>query len=350
MAIETWAFHIFTSGVAPKPEDLSADLYQETYDRYLDLCPRLEQWGLDGAFFAEHHFSPLFIAPSPQLVVAAVAARTKTLRLGILGSVLALHDGRRFSEECGMLEYITHGRFEPGIGPGAGVEESVAAGISAEQIRPRYQSAAAILQKAVNGAYVTHHDQFSNLENVAFIPRMKQKPARPVWTTVMSEASARWAAERGWKICTSWLPQPFAKQVAGAYRETAKASGNPATAGMLGLRRRVFVAPTDAEAEDIVASTVDVTQLGLSSEGSKFEAADPAIAAMFSHPDDIIVGSPGTVADRIIGQCQDGGFGMFAAWGDYRAFTRDQLFRSYELLGTQVAPVLRSASVGRAGG
>ena len=114
---------------------------------------------------------------------------------------------------------------------------------------------------------------------------------------------------------------------------------------MLALRRRVFVAPSDAEALETAEAAADLTQLGLSAQG---EAADPNVAAMLSHPDDFIVGSPETVAEQIVEQCREGGFGTFAAWSDYAAFTRSDLFRSYELLGTQVAPAVRSAALEQA--
>lgn len=244
-----------------------------------------------------------------------------------------------------MLEYITRGRFEPGIGPGAGDAESVLAGVPADQIRPRYHSAAQLLQKARIAPDVTHQDQFYNLDNVPLIPRMKQDSPRPVWVTVMSASSARWAAERGWRICTAWLPQPVAVELADAYRQTAEAVGHDASPNMLGLRRRVFIAPTDSEAQEIAAEAIDLVTLGLNSQGSKFETADPQVAAMMSHPDDFIVGSPETVAERVIEQCREGGYGTFATWMDYAAFSWDDIYRSYELFGTRVAPILRSTSL-----
>lgn len=345
MTIDVWAFNIFTSGAAPEPEDLTMDTCRETYGWYLDLAPKLEQWGLDGVFYAEHHFNPIFIAPSPQLVVASVATRTSKLRLGIMGSVLPLHDGRRFLEECAMLDMLSGGRFEIGIGPGAGDDEAVQSGLPAEQIRPRYYSAADLLEKGTAGPYVTHRDDFYDLVDVPIVPRLHGNPGRRVWTTIMSAGSAEWAARRGWRICTGWLPRPFAAQISEAYRAAARAAGTPSGPEMLALRRRVFVAPSDTEASELAAAAADLTQLGVQRQG---EAADPNVAAMLSHPDDYIVGAPDTVAEQIVEQCREGGFGTFAAWSDYAAFARDDIARSYELLGTRVAPVVRSAALEQA--
>lgn len=345
MAIDVWAFNIFTSGAAPAPEDLTVDACRETYGWYVELAAKLEQWGLDGVFYAEHHFNPIFIAPSPQLVVASVAARTSKLRLGIMGSVLPLHDGRRFLEECAMLDMLSGGRFEIGIGPGAGDDEAVQAGLPAEHIRPRYYSVADLLEKGLAGPYVTHRDDFHNLVDVPIVPRLQGNPARPVWTTIMSASSAEWAARRGWRICTGWLPRPFAAQISEAYRAAAREAGTPSGPEMLALRRRVFVAPSDTEARELAETAADLTQLGVLRQG---EAADPNVAAMLSHPDDYLIGAPATVAEQIVEQCREGGFGTFAAWCDYAAFTRDAVARSYELLGTRVAPAVRSAALEQA--
>lgn len=349
MAIDVWAFNIFTSGGAPEPEDLTLDTCRETYGWYVDLAAKLEEWGLDGVFFAEHHFNPIFIAPSPQLVVASVAARTSKLRLGIMSSVLPLHDGRRFLEECAMLDMLSNGRFEIGIGPGAGEDEAVQAGLPADQIRPRYYSAADLLEKGTAGPYVTHRDEFYDLVNVPIVPRLHGNPGRTVWTTIMSAGSAEWAAKRGWRACTGWLPRPYAAQIAEAYRAAAREAGTPSGPEMLALRRRVFVAPTDAQAHELTEAAADLTQLGvLRQDKRQGEAADPSVAAMLSHPDDFIIGGPDTVAEQIVEQCREGGFGTFAAWCDYAAFSRDDVARSYELMGTQVAPVVRSASLEQA--
>src|SRR3974390_1925656 len=139
--IETWAFYLFPAQNPWDGASIPPQSYQTQYDAYLDLWCKCEQWGFDGLAFAEHHFHPISLSPSPHLLVASVAARTDRLKFAIMGSVLALHgDGRRHVEEIGMLNYLTRGRFEPGIAPGAGTHEAVMAGIDASEVRPRYYS------------------------------------------------------------------------------------------------------------------------------------------------------------------------------------------------------------------
>ena len=341
--IETWGFHFVTHGrmhMAENPP--SPQVVQETFNRYMKLWVDCEDYGFDGLAFAEHHFAPISLSPSAHLLVAALAPQTRRMRLTVLGSVLPLHDARQWVEEVGMLDYLSNGRFEPGIAPGAGDREAVLAGLAPEQIRPRYYSGAELLAKATAGPTVTHHDEFYDLEQVPIVPRMREQTGRSTWVTVMSPDSAAWAGTRGYKLCTAFLPMPAAVALAQRYRDAADAAGHTVTPSMLGMRRRVFVADTDAEAQDKYQQATDFMGALV---GKAFETPDSRARAMLMQPDDFAIGSPATVADKLVQQCRAGGYGTIMAFTDFAGFAHADLVRSHELLGRQVAPVLRSAAV-----
>jgi alkanesulfonate monooxygenase SsuD/methylene tetrahydromethanopterin reductase-like flavin-dependent oxidoreductase (luciferase family) len=344
--IETWVFSFLSADNLSPEEPPSPAQSQEVFDRYLDLWATCDQLGIDGLAFAEHHFNPLCLTPSPHLVVAALASRTKNLRFTTLGSVLPLHDARRYVEEVGMLDYLTQGRFEPGIAPGAGDREAVAAGIASDEVRPRYYSGADLVGKAIDDPRVTHHDAFYNLEQVTLLPAMRPETGRATWVTVMSPNSAEWTGRRGYKLCTAFIPTPMAVDLATRYRTAADTAGHHVDPTMLGLRRRVFVAETDAQAQEKYESSVDkfVAVAG----AQALETADNEIRRRMMHPDDFAVGSPSTVADKLIEQCRAGGYGAVMCWTDFAQFKHDDLVRSHELLGRQVGPILRSAAVASA--
>ncbi|EWM09991.1 LLM class flavin-dependent oxidoreductase [Kutzneria sp. 744] len=341
--IETWVFSFLSADSLSPQEPSEPAQLQETFDRYLELWTRCDQLGLDGLAFAEHHFNPMCLTPSPHLMVAALASRTKNLRFTTLGSVLPLHDARRYVEEVGMLDYLTGGRFEPGIAPGAGDREAVAAGIASEEVRPRFYSGADVFAKAIENPVVTQHDAFYNLEQVPLVPAMRPETGRATWVTVMSANSAEWTGQRGYKLCTAFLPVAATVPLAEAYRAAADAAGHQVDPTMLGLRRRVFVAEADARAQEIHESSVDKFAAAVGIRG--LETADSEIRRRMMHPDDFAVGSPATVAEKLIEQCRAGGYGAIMAWTDFAQFTHDDLVRSHELLGREVAPVLRAAAV-----
>ena len=339
--IETWGFYLFNSESLSLEDLPSPEQLQAAYDRYVDLWTACDRLGFDGLAFAEHHFNPMNLSPSTHLLVAALAARTEKLRFTTLGSVLALHDARRYVEEVGMLDYLTQGRFEPVIAPGAGDREAVMAGIASEEVRPRYYSGAELLIKATESPYVTQHDAFTNLDQVPIVPPMRPGTGRATWATVTSPGSAEWTGQRGFKLCTAWLPTPVAADLAATYRAAAEASGHRVDPSMLGIRRRVFVAETDAEAQEKYEASVDKIAATL---GRAFETADPALRKRLTHPDDYVIGSPATVADRLVEQCRAGGYGVVMAFTDFAEFAHADLVRSHELIGHKVAPVLHSAA------
>jgi alkanesulfonate monooxygenase SsuD/methylene tetrahydromethanopterin reductase-like flavin-dependent oxidoreductase (luciferase family) len=324
---------------------------QQAFDRYLQLWADNERRGCDGVFLSEHHFLGVSLSPLPHLLIAALSQRTSRLRLGVMSSALPLHDVRQLVEECGMLDYLTHGRLEIGIGPGAGTIEAGLAGVDTEDVRPRYTSGADLLDKFLGGSRVTHQDAYYNLVDVPIVPQMRQTHP-PVWVSATSESSYRWAAARDYKVCTSWMSTAEVAELSAVYHSAAIDAGLSSGPDSLGLRRRVFVAPTDTEARDIVDRTDNPMMLARASLLSRGESAGTTtgfassggVAAnpRYNQPDDIIVGSPETVTEQLVEQVKATGIGNVLFFTDFRVFDHQDLVRSHDLIGAHVIPALRS--------
>lgn len=324
---------------------------QQAFDRYLQLWADNEHRGCDGLFSSEHHFLGVSLSPLPHLLIAALSQRTSRLRIGVMSSALPLHDARQLAEECGMLDYLTHGRLEIDIGPGAGTTEAGLAGIDTEDVRPRYASGADLLDKYLGGSRVTHQDDFYNLVDVPIVPQMRQAHP-PVWVSATSERSYRWAAARGYKVCTSWLPTAEVTELSAVYHSAATAAGFSSGPDSLGLRRRVFVAPTDTEARDIVDradnpmifARVKPPNRGESADRTTSFASAESVAANphYNQPDDIIIGSPETVTEQLVEQVKATGIGNVLFFTDFKMFDHQDLVRSHDLIGAHVIPALHS--------
>src|SRR5881398_2358550 len=91
---------------------------RQAFDELLEQIQLTERLGFDEAWFAEHHHSDYGMLASPNLIVAALAHRTRRLRLGNLVNALPLHDPMRLAEECAMLDILTGGRLNVGLGRG----------------------------------------------------------------------------------------------------------------------------------------------------------------------------------------------------------------------------------------
>src|SRR5262249_21074977 len=120
--IKPWLFEFLPELGAPSVEPDARDV-AALFARYLDLWVRDEALGFEGIFFSEHHFGRSYSA-SPNLLIAALASRTKKLRLGVMGVVLPYYHPARVVEEIGMLDHLTGGRLE--IGTAIGVPQELA--------------------------------------------------------------------------------------------------------------------------------------------------------------------------------------------------------------------------------
>ena len=217
--IKPWIFEFFVAPGGPGVE-VSPQAVTEHYNWYLDLWQKAEGCGFEGIFFSEHHFGPAY-SPSPNLIIATLAPRTRTLRLGVMGMVLPYYEPWRVVEEIAMLDHLTGGRLE--IGTSAGIPNEMAmVGLSVSEARARNDEALEIIDAALLTGTVTHKGKYWSLEKLPIVPRPLQQPSPTRWTTVVSIESARKAARRGSRIATSFHSVGRVKEIFDAYREEAE--------------------------------------------------------------------------------------------------------------------------------
>ena len=112
----------------------------QVYAHKLELAAAADQAGFHGMFFAEHQGTPLSIDGSPAVLLAAMIQRTQRLRLGALTFCLPWHDPYRFYNEVCMLDQMSGGRLELGVGRGVSPIESLIFNLkNIDESRSRYQ-------------------------------------------------------------------------------------------------------------------------------------------------------------------------------------------------------------------
>ena len=236
--IKSWVFELFVPP-AELAQRFDPAVSQRHFNAYLDLWASAEPAGFDGIFFSEHHFGATY-SPAPNLLIASVALRTKSIRLGVMGMVPPYHSPWQLVEEIGMLDHLTGGRLE--IGTAAGIPQEMAqVGLGVDEGRARYDEAVAIIDRALAEPTISHHGKFWNFDNLRLIPRPVQQPHPPKWATVVSVSSARKAARRGAKITTGFHPMSKVIEIFDAYREEADKAGRKATPDDLCIRRQVLM-------------------------------------------------------------------------------------------------------------
>ena len=102
--IKSWVFELFVPP-AELAQRFDPAVSQRHFNAYLDLWASAEPAGFDGIFFSEHHFGAAY-SPAPNLLIASIATRTRTLRLGTLGMVAPYHTPWQLIEEIGMLDHL----------------------------------------------------------------------------------------------------------------------------------------------------------------------------------------------------------------------------------------------------
>jgi len=321
---------------------------QDHFSACLDLWSSAEPVGFEGIFFSEHHFGSGY-SPAPNLLIAGVAQRTKTLRLGVMGMVAPYHSPWQLIEEIGMLDHLTGGRLD--IGTSAGIpHEMEKVGLGVDEARARNDELIEILDKALANPVISHHGRFWSFDDLQLTPRCIQQPSPPKWVTVISVASARKAARRGARISTGFHPQSKVKEIFDAYRDEAAKVGLSVGPEQLGLRRRVTILDNDRGADDILANQRAISRQRLLIDPRVDSPGRPAIldspnASSFTIGDEeFLAGTPESLAEQIIDQCCEIGAGHFLISFD-RTSTISQLKDWYFRFGEGSIPRLRRAEV-----
>jgi alkanesulfonate monooxygenase SsuD/methylene tetrahydromethanopterin reductase-like flavin-dependent oxidoreductase (luciferase family) len=226
--------------------DANGSPIAEQYAERLRLVERYEALGYYCYHLTEHHATDLGMASSPSVFLAAVAQRTSTIKLGTLVYLLPLHHPLRLLEEIGMLDQLSGGRFQLGVGRGGQPAEHSRFGLAEADLAPMFDEALALVEEGLGGTIRAHKGAYYDLPDVELRIRPLQRP--PLWYGTGSPHRNQWAAERSVNLLTL-VPNARGREINDDYREKLAKLGKPEP--FIGQARQMVVAPTDAEAEAI---------------------------------------------------------------------------------------------------
>ena len=181
-------------GVFDHMDDAGVPLAQLYADR-LRLVEAYDRAGLYGYHLAEHHATPLGCAASPGLFLAAMAQRTTKLRFGPMVYLLPFYHPLRLIEEVCMLDQMSGGRFELGVGRGVSPFETAAYALDFAQTQPMYHEAFQVLMKGLASDELTFEGKFYRFDKVPMVLRPVQRPHPPLWYGITIPDNADWPAE-----------------------------------------------------------------------------------------------------------------------------------------------------------
>jgi len=222
---------------------------KDFYEDRLKLIEAYDRAGIYGYHCAEHHSTPLGMAPSPSVYLSAVGQRTKRLCFGPLVYTLALYHPLRLAEEICMLDQMSRGRFLLGIGKGISPIEVGYYGVDFKNADKMFAESFAIIMQALTTKRVDFEGEFFRYKNVPFEVECFQKPSPPLWYGVVNPDSAERAAKAGMNFISNSTAAMVKAKVArytGAYR--AKPGVPPPKFGM---NRYMVLAETEEKALEI---------------------------------------------------------------------------------------------------
>ncbi len=167
------------------------------YGEILDQIAWGDQNGFDDVWLSEHHFIEDGYLPSILPVAAAIAARTKLIRIASGVLLMPFHNPVRLAEDIAVVDVISGGRFELGVGVGFKLEEFDSFGVSFRERGSRTNQSLDIIRRLLSGETVTFKSEFFDFKNVRVTPEPIQKPHPPVWLGGFTPAALRRAARYG---------------------------------------------------------------------------------------------------------------------------------------------------------
>jgi alkanesulfonate monooxygenase SsuD/methylene tetrahydromethanopterin reductase-like flavin-dependent oxidoreductase (luciferase family) len=212
------------------------------YNQSLDELEYAAELGYDGICVNEHHSNAYGMMPSPNLMAAALARRTRDVAIIVLGNSIALYNPPvRVAEEMAMLDCLSGGRIVAGIPVGSSADTNFAYGMTPAILRDRYYEAEELIVRAWTAAQVfSFNGRFTQLRYVNVWPRPIQKPHPPVWVPGGGSIETwGWTLRKDYVYCyLSYSGYKKGQTVMDGYWRTAAEMGaepNPYRTGFLQL-------------------------------------------------------------------------------------------------------------------
>ncbi len=321
-----------------------ADFYEDR----LRITEAYDRAGFYAYHLAEHHSTPLGMAPSPSVFLSSVAQRTRTLRFGPLVWAMPLHHPLRLIEEICMLDQMSGGRLEIGFGRGSVPIELEYYGADPGEAQEVYAEAVALVMKGLTSKVLDYRGKHFTVDNVPMELEPLQQPHPPVWYGVHMPDSAERAARRNLNV-VSLDPPAETRLSIDRYRLIWPQVHSASTVfPKLGLGRFVVVAPTDSEAVALARRAYLVWHASFTylfrRHGRSQSHPRPATFDLVMERGQGIAGSPQTVASVLGEQLAHTGCNYMVGQFAFGDLTLAEGLRSIGLFAEHVMPALRAGA------
>ncbi len=320
---------------------------EQLYEERLQLLEVADRAGIFCYHLAEHHATPLGMGPSPNVFLAAVAMRTRRIHMGPLVYLLPLYHPIRLVEEICMLDQLSGGRLEVGVGRGISPYELAHFNVNFIESREIFEESLKVIVEGLRERKISHRGERYKFAGAPIELTPKQKPNPPFWYGASTPDGLAFAARHRMQIVTGG-PNGIVKGTAIAYRELLDKFRdrpddlNPQVKDLkIGGLRHFFVADTDKQAEEIAIPAYHVFYNNIVKLWRDFGTVptlftDDLLRARSA--DAAIVGSPRSVREKIAAYFEESGTNYLVlsfAWG---GLSHEQSRHSLDLFVSDVLP------------
>jgi alkanesulfonate monooxygenase SsuD/methylene tetrahydromethanopterin reductase-like flavin-dependent oxidoreductase (luciferase family) len=255
-------FGWLTLGLSPSPDE-DAD----AIDAQVAEACFAETAGFDGIWLTEHNFTGESVYCDPIPFASVVAARTSRIRIGFAVLQLALRHPIRLATQLALLDNLSAGRLDVGVGHGTNYNEYefVGFGLRSDDSRARMAETLEVMVRAWTESPLVHHGKFYQLSLPALRPRPRQRPHPPIWRAVSSAGAVRECGRLGAPMLMARIPLASVPERLALYETGLAESGLDAASRQrlraeAALWRFVHVAESQAQAEDELATALHGTR------------------------------------------------------------------------------------------
>lgn len=325
--------------------------YPVYYEQVLEQVALAEELGWECFMFNEHHFLRYGgLISDPAVFLAAAAERTRRIRLGPCIAILTLRHPLHVAEQYAMVDVLSGGRLEFGIGSGNTDLDYRVFGIPQDENRTRLDEAADVIVKAWSHDRFSHEGQIWRFEEITLYPRPVQQPHPPIWVAGTSPATLGWAGQRGYHIMTVAHPHPPETVKAGvdAWLEGLRAGGHDSASRHCQLHLRVYVDENAERARRVAMGAItrydEVSRIGRKSatqanwEGKVYDWEGMLASGRNCY------GTPEECVRIINNSMKNYRFDTLTTTFNFGGIVHEDIIKSMRLFAREVMPAFRSSS------
>ena len=359
--------------------------YSKILDEAREITKFCDQNNWDSIWYTEHHFNHegMESCPNPLLMSADAAAATKQIRIGQACNVITFHNPIRLAEDIAMLDQMSKGRIEFGIGRGVYGREAINMNIEADLKDQAknfrlFEETLSIIKKAWTEKFFNHKGEFytyptpnfiwqhdmsppseehidmktNEIKKISVVPKPYQKPHPPIWQVVDGERSIQWAASNGLNTIM-WIPTVKAlKKRFEIYRNAkSKAENREVPLGEgISLVRDMFVAETMEEAQKLAGEHIINYMKWVCHWRGLGNHMDPGenlpetknkldlLSYNFLHKRNLLFGTPEYVVNKIKELQTELNLQNLQVWSNFPGIDHAACMRSIKLFNDEVIP------------